>query len=70
MPAEGALMTDEFHFNDEHDAKAEIRAAVRYLFKEVSGSDRGEILRQITAIVSEEARGLGADPLDEGLPGG
>lgn len=61
---------DEFYFNDEDDAKAEIRAAVRYLLKEASGSDRGEIVRQITAIVTEEARDLGADPLDEGLPGG
>jgi hypothetical protein len=63
-------MTDEFFFNDEHDAKAEIRAAVRYLLKEASVSARGEMVRQITAIVSEEARGLGSDPLDEGLPGG
>jgi acyl-CoA reductase-like NAD-dependent aldehyde dehydrogenase len=69
MPATGAVMT-EFYFNDRHDAEAEIRAAVRYLLKEASGVDRGDIVRQIVAIVSEEARGLGENPLDEGMPGG
>jgi hypothetical protein len=66
-------MTDEFHFNDEDDAKAEIRAAVGYLLKGTAGSDRGDIVREIIAIVSEAARGLapgGQDPLDDGMPGG
>jgi hypothetical protein len=66
-------MSDEFHFNDEDDAKAEVRAAVRYLLKGAAGSDRGDIVREIITIVSEVARGLppgGQDPLDEGLPGG
>jgi hypothetical protein len=65
-------MSDEFHFNDENDAKAEIRAAVRYLLKGAS-SDRGDIVREITAIVSEVAHDEspgGLDPLDDGMPGG
>jgi hypothetical protein len=66
-------MSYEFHFNDEDDAKAEIRAAVRYLLKDTAGSDRGEIVRQIIEIVGETARGLPPgehDPLDDGMPGG
>jgi len=65
-------MTDEFYFNDEDDAKSEIRAAVRYLLKYAAGSDRGDIMREIIAIVNEVARDLpgGQDPLDEGMPGG
>jgi hypothetical protein len=66
-------MSDEFHFNDEDDAEAEIRAAVRYLLEGIAGTDRGDIVREIIAIVSEVARGLppgGRDPLDEGMPGG
>lgn len=71
--AKGAVMSDEFHFNGEDAAKAEIRAAVRYLLKGIAGSDRGDILREIIAIVNEVARGLppgGQDPLDDGMPGG
>ena len=66
-------MSDEFHFNGEDDAKAEIRAAVRYLLKGAAGSDRGDIMREIIAIVNEVARGPlsgGQDPLDDGMPGG
>lgn len=63
-------MSEEFHFNDGHDAKAEIRAAVRYLLRNAAGSDRGDIVREVAAILVEEARNLGADPLDEGMPGG
>jgi hypothetical protein len=69
----GAVMSDEFHFNDEDDAKAEIRAAVRYLLEGIAGTDRGDIVREIIAIVNEVARGLpsgGEDPLDDGMPGG
>jgi hypothetical protein len=40
-------MADEFHFNNRHDAETEIRAAVRYLLREASGADRGDIVRQI-----------------------
>ena len=71
--AKGAVMSDEFHFNDEDDAKAEIRAAVRYLLNGAAGSDRRDIVREIIEIVTEMARGLavgGQDPLDDGMPGG
>ena len=66
-------MSDEFHFNDEDDAKAEIRAAVRYLVKDAADSDRGDIVREIIAIVNEVARSLPPGeraPLDDGMPGG
>ncbi len=68
-------MSDESlaDFNGEDDAKAVIRAAVRYLLQGAAGSDRGDIVQQIMAIVNEVARGLppgGSDPLDEGMPGG
>ena len=63
-------MSEEFHFNDADDAKAEIRAAVRYLLRNAADSDRGDIVREVAAILSEEARNLGPDPLDEGMPGG
>ncbi len=69
----GVAMSDEFHFNGEDDARAEIRAAVRYLLRSAAGSDRGDIVREIIAIVNEVARGLppgGEDPLDDGMPGG
>ena len=62
-----------FHFNGEDDAKAEIRAAARYLLKSAVGSDRRDIVRKIIAIVDEVARGLpleGQDPPDDGMPGG
>jgi hypothetical protein len=53
-------MSDEsdWAFSGPDDAKAEIRAAVRYLVKDATGSDRGDIVRQIIAIVGEAARGL------------
>jgi hypothetical protein len=66
-------MSDEFHFNDEDDAKAEIRAAVRYLVKDAAGSNRDEMVCEIIAIVNKAARDLppgGQDPLDDGMPGG
>jgi hypothetical protein len=65
-------MSDEFHFNDEDEAKAEIREAVRYLLKDASDSDRGDIVREIKELVDEVARGLPGehDPLDDGMPGG
>ena len=56
------------------NAKAELRAAVGYLLKDAAGSDRGDIVREIIAIVNEVARGLPSggdqDPLDDGMPGG
>jgi len=51
-------MSNEFQFNGEEDAKAEIRAAVRYLLEGSRGSDRGDIVQEIMAIVSEVARGV------------
>jgi hypothetical protein len=69
-------MSDEFdrNFSGPDDAKAEIRAAVGYLLKDAAGSDRGDIVREIIAIVNAVARGLppdsGQDPLDDGMPGG
>jgi hypothetical protein len=68
-------MSNEFRaeFSGEDDAKAQIRAAVRYLLQGAAGSDRGDVVQQIVAIVNEVARGLqpgGSDPLDDGMPGG
>jgi hypothetical protein len=69
-------MSDEIDcdFSSAGDAKAELRAAVGYLLKDAAGSDRGDIVREIIAIVNEVARGLppgaGQDPLDDGMPGG
>jgi len=69
-------MSDEvdWDFSGPDDAKAEIRAAVSYLLKGAAGSDRGDIVREVIAIVNEVARGLppggGQGPLDEGMPGG
>jgi hypothetical protein len=69
-------MSDEFDrdFSGEDEAKAEIRAAVRYLLEGAAGSDRGDIVREIIEIVNEAARGLPPgtddDPLDVGMPGG
>jgi hypothetical protein len=68
-------MSDEFdwEFSDPDDAKAEIRAAVGYLLNGAAGSDRGDIVGEIIAIVHEVARGLPPgqpDALDDDLPGG
>jgi hypothetical protein len=67
------FMSGHPDFGGEDDAKAKIRAAVSYLLKGAAGCDRGDIVRQITAIVNEEARGMAPDRqdgLDEGMPGG
>jgi hypothetical protein len=61
------------YFDSAEDAKTAIRAAVQYLLKESSGSDRGDIVREIIEIVCEVARGLaprGQDPFEDELPGG
>ncbi|HWX35594.1 MAG TPA: hypothetical protein VNZ53_50255 [Steroidobacteraceae bacterium] len=66
-------MTMSDMFDGTEDAKTAIRAAVQYLLKESSGSDRGDVVREIIEIVMEEARGLapgGQDPFDDELPGG
>jgi hypothetical protein len=68
-------MSDELDrdFVGPDDAKAEIRAAVGYLLRGAAGSDRGDIVREIIAIVNEVARGLppggGQDSQDDGMPG-
>ena len=68
-------MSDEndSNFSGQDDAKAEIRAAVRYLLEGAAGSDRGDIVREIIDTVGEVARGLPPgepDPLDDDMPGG
>ena len=66
-------MTMSDIFDGAEDAKTAIRAAVQYLLKESSGSDRGDIVREIIEIVVEVARGLapgGQDPFEDELPGG
>ena len=69
------VMSDEFDadFDDAADARAVIRAAVRYLLKVAAGSDRADILREIIEVVSEVARGPAPgseDPFEDELPGG
>ena len=64
---------DDWDFAGADDAKAEIRAAVRYLLEVTAGSHRGDIVREIIEIVTEVARGLPSaqsDPFDDELPGG
>jgi len=65
---------DDWKFAGPEDAKAEIRAAVGYLLKDVAGSDRGDIVRELIAIVRDVANGLSPpeqpSSLDDGLPGG
>jgi hypothetical protein len=64
---------DDWEFAGADDAKAEIRAAVRYLLEGAAGSDRGDIVREIIEIVTDVARGPapgGQDPFDDELPGG
>jgi hypothetical protein len=53
-------MTDQidWDFADDGDAKAEIGAAVRYLLKDAPSSARGDIVREIIAIVGDAANGL------------
>jgi hypothetical protein len=67
-------MSDEFawEFEGQDDAKAEIRAAVRYLLVGAAGTARAEIVGEIIEIVRQVANGLPPgppDPLDD-LPGG
>jgi hypothetical protein len=64
---------DDWDFVGADDAKAAIRASVRYLLKGAAGSDRGDIVREIIEIVNEVARGLApgeSNPFDDELPGG
>jgi hypothetical protein len=48
------------------------RSAIAAL-RDTAGSDRGDIVREIIAIVNEVARSLppgGEDPMDDRMPGG
>jgi hypothetical protein len=65
----GVTMSDIFDGTE--DGETAIRAAVQYLLKESSGSDGGDVVREIIEIVMEAARCLapgGQDPRDDGLP--
>jgi hypothetical protein len=62
---------DDWDFAGADDAKAALRAAMTYLLKGTTGSDRGDIAREIVEIVKEVVRGLppgGQERLDDGLP--
>jgi hypothetical protein len=74
-PGSWLIMPDHFDwdFHEPRDAKAEIRAAVKHLLSGVSGSARGDMVRDIIEIVRQVANGLPQgpqDPLDDDLPGG
>jgi hypothetical protein len=64
---------DDWDFAGADDAKAEIRAAVRYLLKGSTGGVRGDIVQEIIAIVRDVANALPPMPtnsLDDDMPGG
>ncbi len=64
---------DDWEFSGADDAKAEIRASVRYLLRGVTGGARGDVVQEINTIVRDVSNGLPSgqsDPLDEDLPGG
>jgi hypothetical protein len=61
----------DWDFAGDHDAKAEISAAVRYLLKDAAGGARGDVVREIIEIVRDVADGLlpsqHEDPRDAGV---
>ena len=64
---------DDRDFAGHDDARMSIRAAVRYLLKDVRPGDRGDMLSEIIEIVRQAAheRSPGpADPFDDDAPGG
>jgi hypothetical protein len=64
---------DDWEFSGADDAKAEIRAAVRYLLQGTTDGIRGDIVQGIISIVRQVAAGLPPEQpnsLDDGLPGG
>jgi hypothetical protein len=64
---------DDWEFSGAEDAKAEIRAAVRYLLQGTTDGIRGDIVQGIISIVRQVAAGLPPEQpnfLDDGLPGG
>ncbi len=52
----------DWDYAGDEDAKAEIGAAVRHLLKDVTGSARSDVVREIIAVVQDVADGLA--PLD------
>jgi hypothetical protein len=73
MGSVGMSDQDDWDFAGATDAKAEIRAAAKYLLNGAAGGTRGDIVREIIEIVHEVANGLPPEqpnPLDDGLPGG
>ena len=68
-------MSDEYdwEFAGADDAKVTIHAAVRYLLKDATGSDRGDVVAGIIQIVRQAAQGEApnqTDPFDDLQPGG
>jgi hypothetical protein len=64
---------DDWDFAGADDAKAEIRAALGYLFKGATGTARNVIALEIMEIVRQVANGLPAEqpnPFDDESPGG
>jgi len=64
---------DDSDFAGADDAKMAIRAAVRYLLKGATRSDRGDIVVDILEIVRQAAYGEPPeqpDPFDDDAPGG
>jgi hypothetical protein len=67
------LTNVDWEFAGPDDAKAEIRAAVRYLLKDATGATRDRIALKFIEIVRQVANGLPAEPgspLDDGMPSG
>ena len=64
-------MSDQYDwdFAGADDAKMTMRAAVHYLLKGAAASDRGDIVREIIAIVRDVANGL-PPPEQPSLPSG
>jgi hypothetical protein len=63
---------DDWDFAGADDAKATIRAAVRYLLTGAAGSDRGDIVVELIEMVRRAAQGEPPDqpdPFDD-PPGG
>jgi hypothetical protein len=63
---------DDWDFAGADDAKATIRAAIRYLLRGTAGRDRGDVVAGIIEIVRQAAQGEApnqTDPFDD-PPGG
>ena len=63
---------DDWDFAGVDDAKATIRAAVRYLLRGATGGTRGDIVEGIISIVrqvSNEPPSGQPNPLDDDMPG-